>query len=104
MNRRQINHVEAHGRDIGKPLPTVAESSMAPSLSRARSRKYFVPCREARLFAIDGDIQFLLVSARQVMHRISLNNFESRFFERNRCAFRLGRGSSQPHCPFTKKL
>src|SRR5262249_21392445 len=43
MNRRQIEDVEAHCRDIGQPSKTIFQSPMGAGLGGATARKHCVP-------------------------------------------------------------
>jgi hypothetical protein len=52
MNGRQIQHVEAHVPDGGKPLDRIAQCAAALGRIRLRAGKQLVPARETRRLAL----------------------------------------------------
>ena len=77
MDGRKIDDIEAHRRDVRKPCFAIAKGPVTPRLRRTGSRKYFVPGREARLFAVDGHGQLLSRSGWQVAIGIALNDMRA---------------------------
>ena len=63
MDRRQVEHIEAHRGDIGQTQLAVLKGAMLAGDRRARARKHLIPCAEARFLPIDRHGQFLGVSA-----------------------------------------
>ena len=55
MDRRQVQDVEPHRRDVGQARLDVGEGAVAALLVAARAREQLVPGREARPLAIDGN-------------------------------------------------
>src|SRR5688572_15197938 len=53
MNRRQIEHIEAHLGDIGQPGHAGAEAAVLAGYGCCRAREKLVPGREASALAVD---------------------------------------------------
>ena len=53
VDRRQVEDVEAHRRDLGQPRLDVAERAVASRLGRRGAREQLVPGAEARALAVD---------------------------------------------------
>src|SRR5690606_32433366 len=53
VDRRQVEHVEAHRRDVGEARLAVLQRAVAALLEGARSREHLVPGAEARALAVD---------------------------------------------------
>ena len=61
MDRRQVEDVEAHRRDVGQPRFGVAQRAAARRVGRARAREHLVPRAEPRANRIDRDAQRAIV-------------------------------------------
>ena len=57
MDRRQVEDVEAHRRDVRQPRLDVGERAVASGLGRSRAREELVPGAEARALRVDHDRQ-----------------------------------------------
>src|SRR5690606_23626872 len=55
VDRREVNHVEAEGRDLRDAPLGVAEGAVAPGLRALGAREQLVPGGEGRLRAIHDD-------------------------------------------------
>src|SRR3569833_1760586 len=64
VDGRQIHHVEAHRGDIGQPLAAIAIRAVAAGRVAARAREHLVPRAESRAFALDLDLEFLVIVGR----------------------------------------
>src|SRR6185369_13493823 len=62
MDGRQVQDIEAHFRDVRKPLDDVAERAVRPVAAR-RARKHLIPAREPHLDGVDYDFQGSLMTA-----------------------------------------
>src|SRR5205823_8941384 len=61
MNRRQIDDVETHGRDVRQPPGTILEGSVLSRLECAGTGKNLVPGAEAGSFPINEHTQGTVV-------------------------------------------
>src|SRR5262249_46913027 len=57
MNRRQIQHVEVHGRDIRQAAFGFLERGAARRVGSGRAREHLVPRAESRTLALDDHAQ-----------------------------------------------
>ena len=53
MDRRQVEHVEAHRRDVGQPRRGFVERRAARRIGAGRAREHLVPRAEPRALALD---------------------------------------------------
>ncbi len=65
VDRRKVQHVEAHGRDVGQPRLHVPERAVAAGLGRAGPREQLVPGTEPGALAIDDHDQLRVVDGRK---------------------------------------
>ncbi len=64
MDRRQIEHVESHRRDVGQPGDAIFERPMDAGSRCARAREHFVPGAKLSPSALHGDAQFFAIGHR----------------------------------------
>ena len=57
MDRRKIQHVEAHLREVWQPRLDIAEFAVMADLRGGRTRKQFIPAAEGRALAIDDEFE-----------------------------------------------
>ena len=62
MNRREIEHGEAHVADIGQPVDHVVEGAVTCQIAALRARKHLVPGRELGSRPIDEHLELVLVA------------------------------------------
>ena len=63
VDRRQVQHVETHRRDVGQPFFAVSKGPVLPRLGAARAREHLVPGRKARPGRIHHDFKLSRVAA-----------------------------------------
>jgi hypothetical protein len=73
MDRRHIQNVEAHLRDVIQPGDAVTEGAGFLRIARAGSRKHFVPRAEPRFLAVHAHRQLLFISSGRAPIRIPLH-------------------------------
>ena len=61
MDRRQVEHVEAHCGDVRQSLDDAGKAAVTLIADPAGTREQLVPGREARTLDVDRDIQHLVV-------------------------------------------
>src|SRR6266700_5284616 len=54
MNRRKIQNVKSHSRDVLQPFLTVPEGPVSPGYCSTRSREHLVPRAKPSFFTIDN--------------------------------------------------
>ena len=57
VDRRQVEDVEPHRRDVGQPRGRLVERRAARRVGARRPRKHLVPRAEPRALALDGDAE-----------------------------------------------
>ncbi len=65
VDRRQVEHVEAHGLDVGESRLNVPKRAVAAPHRRAGAGEQLVPGAEPRLLAVHGHGQLRLVDGRE---------------------------------------
>ena len=70
MDGRQVKDVEAHPRQVGKPLLGGLEGARAP-VATGRSREHLVPGAEAGQRRVDEDLQLTRVAGRRRAVRVA---------------------------------
>ena len=106
MDRRQVDDVEAHRRDVGQPSRRFAERR-APGRDRCRrTREHLVPGAEPRALALDDDAQHARIARGPAAARVfrqprslraarSTTSCPAAIFLSSPC-FHVARASTQP--------
>ena len=82
VDRREVEHVEAHGRDGGQAGFDIPEGSVPAGLGRRRPREQFVPGAEIRPFAFGQERQVDRVPGFQAAVGKARSQFGQRLVER----------------------
>src|SRR5712692_5720419 len=73
VNRRQVEHVEAHGRDVGQARLRVLKRAVLARRSGGRAREELVPGAEARAGPVYPDGQDLVVGRGEAALGVALH-------------------------------
>src|SRR5215831_20546949 len=102
MNRREVQHVESHRRDVGQLGFAVFERAVLARLEAARARKHLVPGAEACLLSIHDNAQFSAIRRYEPPIRIlrhqGLNLSTQGYAKALRVRRLLRPELSAPHC------
>ena len=81
MDRRQVEHVEAHGRDVRQPLDAVAERAGPARHPALGPREQLVPCREPGQGPVHDHLELLVVPRRRGPVRIGVEDLRDLLVE-----------------------
>src|SRR4029077_3459405 len=93
----QVDHVEAHGRDVGKPPLGPLQGGRLTCTTALRAREHLVPGPKARTLAVDHERQLVVEARRPAAVRVAPYGLEQPLVREDARRRALAAGAAAPY-------